>query len=389
MDLESTRLTAVRRRRRIIFNNDGNDWTNDVDGDMIPPKLGEPKTVENFLSKRTSALAGTQVDSIFYCDGVFNLYSHKSTETEPRRHTDKYLVDWAWDMSEQGNEPLNVMIGFGKRHSIEVFWSIRMNDTHDAGDEALFCQWKRDHPDYLMGKKGEDFPFGGKRWSAVDYGVREVRDKVLRIIGDVCKRYDIDGVELDFFRHPVFFRPQTTGQPVTQEHCDMMTDLLEKVRAMTTDVERRRGKPLLIAVRVPDSVGYAKAIGLDLVAWLEKNLVDLLIGSCYFHLEPWRNFAELGRRFSKPVYAGLSAGSRLIPPHKNIRIWRGEAYDALSAGVDGIYVFNVFEPSNAIFKEIGSLETLGTLDMVYTFNPGTAMGTWLKDGERFLKEQRT
>ena len=58
----------------------------------------------------------------------------------------------------------------------------------------------------------------------MNYEVPEVREKVLRILTDVAARYDVDGLELDFFRHPVYFQPQIFGKPVTQEQCDMLTD---------------------------------------------------------------------------------------------------------------------------------------------------------------------
>ncbi|UCH35685.1 MAG: family 10 glycosylhydrolase [Armatimonadota bacterium] len=293
--MSDARKQAAHRTRRIIMNNDGNDaWRH---------QPGEPKTPEHFLSKRTSPLVGSHVDAIFYCTGVFNVYTHHSDETELRAHADRGVDDWAHELIKQGRDSLRVITDFGHEHGMEVFWSMRMNDTHDSGDAALFAEWKTAHPDYLMGKKGDKFPYGGGRWSAVDYAIPEVRDKVFRILHDVCTRYDVDGMELDFFRHPVYFKPQMTGDPVTQEHCDMMTELIARLRAMADEVGTKRGRPLLIAVRVPDSVGYAKAIGLDLIRWLDDGLIDIIVGSGYFHLEPWENLVALGKRCDVPVYA--------------------------------------------------------------------------------------
>jgi hypothetical protein len=54
--LRETRKQLAHRQRRIIFNNDGCDvlyWPKD-----------EKVTVEKFLAKRTSPLAGTGVDAI-------------------------------------------------------------------------------------------------------------------------------------------------------------------------------------------------------------------------------------------------------------------------------------------------------------------------------------
>ena len=382
--LIAARKQAAHGTRRIIMNNDGNDCR------QFDPD--EPRTVEIFLSKRVSPLVGTHVDAIFYCSGVFNLYTHKSDETEPLGVGE--TAQWAWspELIRQGTDSLEVVIDFGHAHEMEVFWSMRMNDTHDSDNRNshLFCQWKKDHPECLMRHVAERFMYGGRRWSALNYARPAVRDKVFCILEDVCTRYDVDGVELDFFRHPVYFPPQITGGVVTEEHCDQMTALLRRIRKMTEDVGLTRNRPILIAVRVPDSIGYAKAIGLDLIQWLEEDLVDIVSGSGYFHLEPWENLVALGRQYDVPVYAVIS-GSRMVDPsHPEgkgaIRAWRGEAANAWGAGVDGIYTFNRFDPLDPIFRELGDPVKLETLESTYRFNEGTNIESWLKGGKRFLKE---
>lgn len=378
------RKEAVNRKRRIIMNNDGNDARG--------IKEGEEKTVASFLERRTSPLVGSQVEAIFYCSGVFNLYTHKSEETELRGHGDKEALDWAWELTKLGTDSLTVITNFAHENGMEAFWSMRMNDTHDSGDDALLCRWKQEHPDYLMGRKGDKFPHGGGRWSAGDYGIPEVREKVFRILRDVATRYDIDGLELDFYRHPVYFKPQMTGEPVTQEHCDMMTELLRRVRAMTREVAEKRGRSLLIAVRVPDSTGFARAIGLDYEQWLKEDLIDILTGTGYFHFEPWENLVNLGHQYGVPVYACLS-GSRVVSsknpgagsPDK-MPLWHGEAAQAWQAGVDGIYTFNVFNPRDELFRTLGSPETLMELPAPHKAITGEkkAMERWLKGGSSFV-----
>ena len=98
---------------------------------------------------------------------------------------------------------------------------------------------------------------------------------VFHVIEENCTRYDIDGIDLDFYRHPHFFRPQMVGDPVTQAHCDVMTGFLRCIRAMTENVGRRRGRPLLVIVRVFDSVDYSRAIGLDVERWISEDLIDM------------------------------------------------------------------------------------------------------------------
>ena len=41
---------------------------------------------------------------------------------------------------------------------------------------------------------------------ALDYGVPEVREHILRVVREPAERYDIDGLDLDFMRWPVYFK---------------------------------------------------------------------------------------------------------------------------------------------------------------------------------------
>ncbi|MCH2127837.1 MAG: family 10 glycosylhydrolase [Pirellulaceae bacterium] len=387
---KALREKAAHRRRRIIMNNDGND----VRG--LPKDV--PRTRETFLRQRTSPLVGSHVDTICYCTGApFNMYRHHSQESELYRNSGDEL-DWGWELGQDGPDVLETMIDFGRQHGLEIFWSMRMNDSHDAKYAWCMSQWKKDHPDFLMGKPGQEFPFGRARWkgrwSALDYSIPEVREKTFRILQDVATRYDVDGLELDFFRHPVFFRPQMTGQPVTQQQCDLMTDLVRRVREMADDVGQLRGRPVLISVRIPDAAGYAKAIGLDVERWLRDDLIDLLVGGGYFHLQKWEQLVALGHRYDVPVYPCLSASrlgfaSAKADPFNNRKVsgpqvWRGEAARAWKAGADGVYVFNCFNPNERIFHELGDPKVLDKLEKDYEVNVGH-LDRWLKDGERFVQ----
>lgn len=380
--MKNSRKLAAQRTRRIIMNNDGNDCRN--------PKPDEPKTTESFLSKRTAPLVGSQVDAIFYCDGVFNSYTHQSDETELRGHGDGRGVDWAWELAKQGRDALAILTDFGHQHDIEIFWSMRMNDTHDSQDKALLCKWKQDHPEYLMGKKGDLFPHAG-RWSAVNYGLTEVREKVFRIFQDVCTRYDVDGIEMDFFRHPVYFKPQLNGEPVTQEHCDMMTGFLRRVRQMADEVAAKRGRPLLIAVRVPDSAGYCRAMGLDIERWMADDLIDLMAVTCYFQLNAWEESVQLGHKYGVPVYPSLSE-SRITGEVGKVRnslaAYRARAMNVWHSGADGVYLFNYFNPRAPLWREAGDPKTLEKLDKVYAASFQGLRGYsdpkwWLAGGDKF------
>ena len=106
---------------------------------------------------------------------------------------------------------------------------MRTNDTHDASSGAhgrrrwKSNKWKQAHPEYLVGTRGSRTPYG--QWSAFDYARPEVREKVFRIVEEVCVNYDIDGIQLDFFRHLPTFKTTVEDGQASKEEIEMMTKL--------------------------------------------------------------------------------------------------------------------------------------------------------------------
>ena len=85
-----------------------------------------------------------------------------------------------------GHCPLALAIDFCHRHNIEIFLTYRMNDIHDgsAGEPNEFSNWKRDHPQYLLGRQEEAdrYPFSRPRhfWSVLNYEQPEVHNYTSR-----------------------------------------------------------------------------------------------------------------------------------------------------------------------------------------------------------------
>jgi hypothetical protein len=382
-EVKQLRKQAAHRSRGIILNNDGNDSLTAPNDPLL--------THEKFLEQRTTALAGTQVSTLFYCTGVFNFYSHHSAETDPLRYTTKERRDQGWELGERGPDTLATIVDFGHRHGMEVFWSMRMNDTHDSYTPHLLCPWKKEHPDWLLAKKGDKrIRSGNGRWSAVNYEIPEVREKVLRILTDVAERYNVEGIELDYFRHPIFFQPQIFGQPVTPVQRDLLTDMMRKVRKMADERAAARGRPLLIAIRVPDSVEYCSGVGIDLTRWLEEDLVDLLVVGGYFQLNPWETSVALGHKYGVPVYPSLDDPRFKDEESQTLRrsdaCYRARALEAWTAGGDGVYLFNFFDPHSPLLKELGDPKSLAPLEQLYPFGAReeTAAKQWLSGGEKFV-----
>jgi hypothetical protein len=372
--LKAWRKPFKERRRRIIFNNDGNEPIRSMTG----------PNAQELLDARTSALVGTHVDTIFYCTaGPFGTFNHLTrlgqvfTCKEPPYETNR--MD---ELVAAGLDPLEVMVEFCRKRRIEVFWSLRMNDVHDHGPSGYgpvrfrFNKLKTEHPEYLLGSPEKRSRYGA--WSGVNYGRPEVRDLAFRYLEEVCQRYDVDGVELDFFRHPVFFRATLDGKPVGDDERDQMTELLRRVRRMADERGRQRGRPILIAMRVPDSVAYARAIGLDIEQWLTDDLLDLLVVGSYFQLNEWEYSVALGHRYGVPVYPSLDesrvkdeAAARM---RSSLPAFRGRADRVWASGADGIYMFNFFDPRDPLWKELGDPALLAGLDRDYFASVRGAVG---------------
>jgi len=337
----------------------------------------KPGTPEWFWAQRSSGLEDSHVDSIFYCTGaVFNWFSHDTKVGEICTRADGLWImhNYSKALIEQGRDCLQLMIDFARRHDKEVFWSLRMNDIHDNWTPSEVPQYKKDHPELMLfqpqdiGKKRIGFIEPHMYATAMDYGRSETRDQPFAVTEEVCRRYDIDGIELDFMRQPVFFRPTLEGRPVEKQHLGMMTDLLRRIRRMTEDIGQRRGRPLLVACRIPCRVSSCNEIGLDIQKWLLDDIIDIVVSSIEFEpfTGPVGEMVELGHQYDVPVYGDIS---RKLGLHfqglRELEGWIAAALNVWNAGADGVYTFNLFDPYSPVLRTIGDPAQMETMDKVY------------------------
>jgi hypothetical protein len=383
-DWNSARAKAVNRQRRIIFNNDGNE----------PVYFCKESTEAELLASRTRALAESQVDSIFYCtwSSGFGLFTHHTSAGQVFNTREAmFKGNRTQDFLDRGIDPLSVMVKFAHQHGKELFWSMRMNDTHDAERNTygpvMFRTntLKRAHPEWLLGSREHPPKHGA--WSGVDYGVKEIRELALSFCEEVCTNYDVDGLELDFFRHAIFFKTSAKGEPCSEADLNAMTELIERIRKLTEERGKIRSRPILVAVRVPDSVEYCKLIGLDLEKWLSKGLVDLLVVGGYTQLNPWEYSVQLAHKYGVKVYPSLDESRVRAETARALRSrlesYRGRALNVWGAGADGVYVFNFFDPQSELWRQLGNEDGLRKLDRDY-FASVRGVGSMPVPHQKFL-----
>lgn len=378
---------AARRRRRIIFNDDGDDvWHPDA------------STPEGFIGVRLKQMLDTQADTLFYCTTQsFNYFTHNTKVGEVfLKREGPFANNNMRALIDQGTDPLKLAVEFARANGIEAIWTLRMNDIHDAFTPALWPQWKTDHPDALLGKR-EDwgaYPPGSQArwWAGVDFTREDVRRRTVQLIEEVARDYQVDGIDLDWLRHPIHFPETIRGEPVAQRSVDLITALVRDVRTMLARVERERGRTILLATRVPLTTAAGRYIGVDVETWLGEGLVDFVtIGGGYVPFSmPTAEIATICRKHDVPVYPCVSASGmmRRAPFGKGqlygIEGWRATAANAFAQGADGVSLFNLFpSPGNdahnqlvrQAFSELGDPATLAGKDKLFVLDNEAHMAT--------------
>jgi hypothetical protein len=283
----------------------------------------------------------------------------------PRRIDGPDANDAAWfirmyKLHDQGCDYPQRMLESARRNRLGAWLSMRMNDGHHPelpnhpGHSTI---WKT-HPEWWL-----------TSGYGLDYEQEEVREHHLKLVRELCERYDIDGLELDFQRFWLYFRPGREHQGAK-----LMLDFMEQARAATRGAAQRLGHPVKLAVRVPGNPWTARRHGLDAVAWARAGLVDLIVaGSFWFStnsdipVETWKGQligtgVEVAVHLEDGINSGAS-GRRTMTPDE----MRGLLISALHRGADAVYLFNLFtgpyqrwprEEHDRLISDAGSYDAL-------------------------------
>lgn len=145
-------------------------------------------------------------------------------------------------------------------------------------------------------------PDGRCNENALDYSHSEVRNRRLAVLYELIEAYDIDGIELAFTRHGKFF-PRDRGR----EMASILTGFLEQVREALDRTARSRGRPLVLGVRVPETVDVCWMAGLDVSKWVERGWIDFLVVTTWSETAPQMPMEGTRRYHYLPHHKGMSA----------------------------------------------------------------------------------
>ena len=197
---------------------------------------------------------------------------------------------------EQGVDFVGTLVSETRRRGLEAFWNSRVAPVDPAQpslgqpltDPARRNWLKEEHPDWVQ----RCWWWNGL-YDLSSPGLREHKVAVLR---DLLAHYAFDGLQLDFSRH------QPT-LPIGRQwqHREDATAYVRGVREMTLEMEARSGRPILLAVKVPETVAGCAIDGLDVATWARELLVDIFV---------------IGARTLTVDVAGLQHRRRHPDPHR-------------------------------------------------------------------------
>jgi len=249
-------------------------------------------------------------------------------------------------LSKHGVDQFTRWLARCRKHGIESWLTVRMNDWHENDKLASFwhSEFWRSHPDFWRR------PYRYEWWTdnQYDYTRPEVRQHFLALIRELCERYDFDGIELDWVRNPQCFRPGSEQDGLT-----ILTDFHREVKGLAGKAAKRTGHRVRVGVRLPENPETCVRMGFDAFRWIAEGLVDHVVLSQFLEAVSPDPPVELWKAVTAP--AGVTLGlcftrSPFRPFHiahtrkgtmpVTREILRGAALAAYHRGIERTYLFN-------------------------------------------------
>ena len=337
-----------RKTARLYLNSDGGSGALYANGPPITPDQ---------VCRVVNELEGTQVDVFIQCAsyGTYVLYDTKVGEVYGRGMAEfenpnfRRLAHNVLGLLERGTDPLEIWAARTRELGMEFWASLRMNDIHKDWVErwpSKRGRWERERPHVAIGKDVPDryVSVYGRNFSyAFDYARQEVRDLKFGLVEEICRDYDVDGIELDFLSHPMYFKKgrEEAGVPI-------MTGFVRRMRNRLEEIGRQKGRRLTLMVRVLPTLGLNREIGFDVMTWIREELVDMVAPATrgYLDMTPdLSSFVEAARGTRVQVVGGISdlyvtdyTGSKT--GRASPEMMRAAAQSFWGQGVSGLHLFN-------------------------------------------------
>jgi len=350
------------------------------------------------IEKQFAPLQNTDITTVVCAPMSWRFYNYPSsvdlTWKEPNlfpRATNLYP---AWNNMiknlQNGGDPLKDALTYTRKIGKRFVVNIRMNDSHYIYNPLFptHNNFWRSHPEYKLGSS--KITQVTDTSAVFNYLVPEVRDFYFKIIEEICTNYDVDGIELDFQRAPIYFHQKDidTGRPI-------MTDYVKRIRDLLTRIGKQKNKQLELNVRALQTVKANYDIGLDVLNWDKAGLISGITVSPHYinttdvgieeFVAKRKNARIFGEINSINYQRGGGTGHevqdrRYVSPEN----YRAAILSFLERGADGISFFNTYTIpaaslkvlSTGLLSNLKDINKLKQADKVYSTyaNNGTMFG---------------
>jgi hypothetical protein len=282
---------------------------------------------------------GSQIDAIWWDIGGNPVGSvYPSAIFQPEIHP--LVKRW----HESGVDWRKELINETRRRKRETFWNHRISEVDilpEGGHAKEPNPLKVQHPDWVMPVTW--WPHG--MWNLAAAGLREQKVSVLR---ELATRFDLDGIQIDFARHVPCL--PVGRQWEMREH---VTEFMRMTRIMLQEVAQERGRPFLLAARVPQTLAGCQEDGFDIREWSDQRLVDILtLGSRTMDVDVEGIREAVGSDIQlQPCFDDHHAtdGYRYAP----IEYVRGVFANHFQRGADSVVTFNWSMATPELAKTVG------------------------------------
>ena len=288
-----------------------------------------------------------------------------------------------YGMTEQNGNPVDYgnyvgLNAFYNEHDIDIFakwikkctevgirpWlTFRMNDCHDP--DEVTSQLRGDI--FYTAEKngwtiGEEY---GYYRHCFNYAVPEIRKLMLDYTREQLLHYDVYGLELDFMREIYCFDYKNSD---TNEIAGIMNDYMRDTASIVSEAEQKWGHDIKLSVRLMRDIDQCYAYGFDVQAWCEEKLIDSVTVTPRFTsndsampIADWK-----ARCPGIEIRAGVET---LVNTNEkgccaSAEVVRGYGAQYLTAGADGLYLFNYMSGGTVGEREREVYDTCGSLDSI-------------------------
>lgn len=256
----------------------------------------EPPMQKEEYEQAVDELIGTPVEAIMFCLGDGRTVLHDTEVGELWGSPNEIWTHQifrrahqnAGHLIEEGNDPLRIVCERAHEKGFLLYPTLLVQQgSGERGVDTRTSNFRLENKHLEIGAAG-DLELGPGN-ECLDFMHEEVREERFALIAETLERYEVDGFELHMNYTPFYFRPDQAeaGRKV-------MTAWIERVHGAVKSRPGAQGERELV-IRMDNSIERNLERGLDLRAWVDAGIVDVLVPEDKGNINSSSDFSAMAR----------------------------------------------------------------------------------------------